>query len=422
MAALLPERALTEAGLAERRLARPDASALCGIPYGVKDLLAARGGPTTWGAPPFKDRIIDQDATVITRLRRAGGVLAAKLAMVELAGGGRPELAGASLQGPGRNPYDPDRYSGGSSSGSAIAVAAGLLPYALGSETGGSIVGPAVFCGITGVRVTHGLVPRTGAMLLSGTLDKLGPLARTADDCATVLEAIAGPDGVDSARAGRFRRLDRVEARARVRQVRVACVEEEIGECEPQTRAALARGLDELRGVAPRWLRDGLRRDVPYGTAIETIMLAEAGRLLGKFLERPDFWLVDAKQLAELRAGMRIGASKYLDALATRDVAVADFARVFRVADVIVTVSRTSTAPRLDQPRAPRSTDSMSDLLRAAANLAGLPGVGFPCGLATDGLPVGLQIIGPARSEPLLLAIASAYQRSTDHHLRRPPV
>ena len=123
--------------------------------------------------------------------------------------------------------------------------------------------------------------------------------------------------------------------------------------------------------------------------------------------------------------GVRLAAphvETLLDALATRDAAVADFARVFRGADVIVTVSRTSTAPRLDQPRAPRLTDSISDLLRAAANLAGLPGVSFPCGLATDGLPVGLQLIGPARSEPLLLAIASAYQRATDHHLRRPPV
>ena len=422
MAALLPDRARAEAALAERRFRRAGASALCGIPYGVKDLLAARGGPTTWGAPPFEGRIIDQDAAVVTRLRRAGGVLAAKLAMVELAGGGRPRLAGASLQGSGRNPYDPARYSGGSSSGSAIAVAAGLLPYAIGSETGGSIVGPAAFCGITGVRVTHGLVPRTGAMLLSGTLDKLGPLARTADECATVLEAIAGPDGVDPARAGRFRRLERGEARARVRRARVAFVEEELAECEPHTRAALARGLDELRRVAPRWTRAGLGRDVPYGTALETVMLAEAGHLLGRFLERPDFTLVDAKQLAELRGGMRIGASEYLEALATRDAAVADFARVFAEADVIVTVSRTSTAPRLDEPRAPRSTDSMSDLLRAAANLAGLPGVSFPCGLATDGLPVGLQVIGPARSEPLLLAIASAYQRATDHHLQRPAV
>src|SRR5579859_6056691 len=152
IAALLPERARREAAAADRRLSLGDAPVLCGIPYGAKDLLAARGGPTTWGAPPFRDQVFDYDATVISRLKRQGAVLAAKLSLVELVGAARPSQPGASLQGSGRNPWDTSRYSGGSSSGSAACVAAGLLPFALGSETGGSIGGPAAFCGVTGVR------------------------------------------------------------------------------------------------------------------------------------------------------------------------------------------------------------------------------------------------------------------------------
>src|SRR5947209_8059177 len=259
VAALLPERARAEARRAERRLNQSDAPILGGIPYGVKDLFAARGGPTTWGAPPFRDQVIDRDATVIRRLGRQGGVLTVKLNMVELAGAGRARIPGASIHGQGRNPWDPSRYSGGSSSGSAIAVAAGGLPYALGSETGGSIVGPAALSGITGVRPTHGLVPRGGALLISRTLDKVGPLARTADDCATVLATISG----------RFQPLETA------RPARIAFLEDERDEWAPHCRAALTRGVQELRGVAPDCVPNTLRRDLPYAATLETIMLAE---------------------------------------------------------------------------------------------------------------------------------------------------
>ena len=164
------ERALAEARRADRTRATAR-SALHGVPYGAKDLLAAKGAPTTWGAPPYRDQRFDEDATVITKLRRAGAVLAVKLAMVELAGGGGYRYPNASLQGPGRNPWNTERWSGGSSSGSGAAVAAGLVPWAIGSETSGSIGTPAAFCGVTGLRPTYGLVSRHGAMALSWTLD-----------------------------------------------------------------------------------------------------------------------------------------------------------------------------------------------------------------------------------------------------------
>src|SRR5262245_22517975 len=158
-------------------LAAGDAPILAGIPYGAKDLIAARGAPTTWGSPAFRDQRFTTDATVVARLGRRGAVLAAKTTLPEFAGGGRPRVPGASIHGSGRNPWDPSRYSGGSSMGSGIVVASGLVPYALGSETAGSILSPATHCGVTGLRPTYGLVPRTGAMALSWTLDKIGVMA-----------------------------------------------------------------------------------------------------------------------------------------------------------------------------------------------------------------------------------------------------
>src|SRR5271165_5981472 len=178
-------------------------SPLHGIPFGAKDLLAFAKHPTTWGAKPYANQVLDDTATTLKKLDKAGGVLTAKLAMVELAGGPSYRYASASATGPGLNPWDPTRWSGGSSSGSAISVAAGLVTYALGSETSGSILTPAAFCGVTGLRPTYGLVSRHGAMALSWTLDKIGPLCRSAEDCGLVLHEIAGADGDDPATAGK---------------------------------------------------------------------------------------------------------------------------------------------------------------------------------------------------------------------------
>src|SRR5262249_7243429 len=153
---------------------------LHGIPYGVKDLLAAKGAPTTWGAAPYKDQVFDEDATVVRRLGEAGAVLVAKLSMVALAGGMGDKQAHAAVNGPGLNPWNPAYWSGGSSSGPGAAVAAGLVPFAMGSETSGSILTPSAFCGVTGLRPTYGRVSRHGAMALCWTMDKLGPMGRSA--------------------------------------------------------------------------------------------------------------------------------------------------------------------------------------------------------------------------------------------------
>jgi aspartyl-tRNA(Asn)/glutamyl-tRNA(Gln) amidotransferase subunit A len=178
-------------------------SPLQGIPFGAKDLLSYGGHPTQWGAPPFAGQTFKETATVLSKLDKVGAVLTAKLAMVELAGGGGYRFPSASINGPGRNPWDRERWSGGSSSGSASAVAAGLATFALGSETNGSIVTPAAYCGVTALRPTYGLVSRYGAMALAPTMDKIGPFCRSAEDCGLVLAAIAGGDIDDPSSAAR---------------------------------------------------------------------------------------------------------------------------------------------------------------------------------------------------------------------------
>ncbi|MDE3112508.1 MAG: amidase [Chloroflexota bacterium] len=440
VASLLRARALREAAAADRALSRGDAgSPLLGIPYGAKDLLAARGAPTTWGAAPYRKQVFRADATAVAKLRRAGAVLAAKLAMVELAGGGGYRYASASLQGPGRNPWDTSRWTGGSSSGSGAAVAAGLVPFALGSETSGSIGTPSAYCGVTGLRPTYGLVSRHGAMALSWTLDKIGPLARSASDCAVVLAAIAGPDAHDATTSGkRFRPLDAEAARERVESARIGYAGEEIVElASPAARDALLRGVEELRRIVPRFVDARLPEDLPYAAMAGTVIGAESATIFAELIEgdRLDE-MPDARQKAGFRAALRITARDYLQAMRLRSVLIARTREIFRDCDVILSAGRTATATPIEQaldaatlpPGASAARDAAAVPARRrgnvglipAGNLAGLPAIFFPCGLGSDGLPVGLQLVGPPFSEPLLVAIVEAYQRETEHHRARP--
>lgn len=435
IASIMRDRALDEARRADRTRASAR-SAMHGVPYGAKDLVAAKGAPTTWGAPPYRDQAFDEDATVITKLRRAGAVLAAKLAMVELAGGGGYRYPSASLQGPGRNPWNTDRWSGGSSSGSGSAVAAGLVPWAIGSETSGSIGTPAAFCGVTGLRPTYGLVSRRGAMALSWTLDKLGPMARTAEDCGLALQLMAGADPADPTTSGkRFTPLSGRAAATAARGARVGYAEEDLGHATPEAKRALERGIAELRRIVPKVARVVLPTDLPYGPMVGTVFGAEGATIFGELIDsgRVDE-LIDKRQAAGLKRGNDIRARDYLQAQRLRTVLIERFRALFELVDVIVAPARTSTAPPIDAPLdgRPPGAGSLTTTPRAdapgpgntalipAGNLAGLPAIFFPCGFGTDGLPVGLQLVGPPWSEPLLVAIATAYQRETGHHLKRP--
>src|ERR1043166_5883101 len=202
-ALLTPEIALAEAEAADKEIKRGHyRGPLHGIPYAAKDLLSVRGLPTTWGAKVYENQVFDYDATVIEHLRRAGAVLIGKAAMIELAGGMNYRFASASLQGAAKNPWNTSCWTCGSSSGSGAIVAAGLAGFAIGTETWGSIICPAAFCGASGLRPTYGRVSRYGAMALAYSMDKIGPLARSAEDCAHVLAAIAGHDFKDRGTLG----------------------------------------------------------------------------------------------------------------------------------------------------------------------------------------------------------------------------
>ena len=234
VATLTPERALAAARKVEDELAAGvDRGPLHGIPYGAKDLLATIDYPTSWGAAPFRDQQFGRDAEVIRRLDEAGAVLVAKLSMVEIAGGFGYEQPDAAFNGPGICAWGADSWAGGSSSGSGSAVGAGCVPFAIGTETWGSILCPSSFNGLSGLRPTYGLVSREGAMALSWTMDKIGPMCRTAADCELVLGSIAGNDAWAQAErtSGPFR---------------IAVLAGFAGEAQPEVATNFAAALDVL--------------------------------------------------------------------------------------------------------------------------------------------------------------------------------
>jgi aspartyl-tRNA(Asn)/glutamyl-tRNA(Gln) amidotransferase subunit A len=404
---------------------------LQGIPYGAKDLLSLAGKPTTWGAKPYAAQVFDTSATVIEKLAAAGAVLAGKLAMVELAGGGGYRYASASLTGPGLNPWDRARWSGGSSSGSATAVAAGLVPFAIGSEPSGSILTPAAYCGVTALRPTYGLVSRHGAMALSWTLDKLGPFAHTAEDCGLILHAMAGEDSLDPGSAGKSFYYVPQYARP-VKGLRIGYAPADFSErAGPATRPAFEAALDILRQAGAQLVETKLP-DFPYGHTLSTILAAEQGSIFepliasGKVDE-----LADKAQIAGLRASLEVSAKDYLRAMRVRRLIQRAFASLFAGVDALVAPARTGTATPIEQPLdAPGPAGSSAGAatprdpgfggLIPAGNLAGLPALALPCGFA-ENLPVALQVVGAAFSENLLLAIGKEYQSHTDWHKRRPP-
>ncbi len=434
VASLAAERARREAQRADEALRRETArSALAGIPYGAKDLLAARGAPTTWGAPPYRDQVLDHDAAVVAKLRRAGAVLAAKLAMVELAGGGGYRFPTASLQGPGRTPWNREHWSGGSSSGSGATVAAGLVPWAIGTETSGSIITPAAYCGVTGLRPTYGLVSRRGAMALSWTLDKIGPMARSAEDCALALEVMAGPDQRDDTSAGRRFRHAPLDA-AQLREVRLGYAPADFEELPVlEARPVFADALQTVREMGVPLVEATLPSELAYGPTVSTIIAAEGATEHAQLIESDAFEsLVDEKQRAGLRAGLAITARAYLEAMRVRTRVQQAFRDLFGRVDVLVSVGRTRGASRIDEPldtAPPPAPQAGVDGpprpnnggLIPAGNLAGLPALCLPCGFTADGLPLAIQLVGPPFSENLLLSLGARFQQETDWHSKRPP-
>jgi Asp-tRNA(Asn)/Glu-tRNA(Gln) amidotransferase A subunit family amidase len=415
------QRALTQARRAEDEIAGGLwRGPLHGIPYGAKDLLATAGGiPTTWGAAPLRAQAFDFDATVVQRLDQAGAVLVAKLAMVELAGGMGYRQPNASFTGPGISPWGADAWSGGSSSGSGSAVAAGLVPFAIGSETWGSILSPAANCGISGLRPTYGRVSRHGAMALCWTLDKLGPLALTADDCGLVLDAIAGRDVRDPTTADRPFRYDGGAVTGR--RFRFGVLRDVAATAEVGVRDAFDESLEELRKLGT--VEEVTIADLPYEAITRTILLAEAASAFEDMIESGAIaGLTAPEDRFTAYARDAILAKDYIRALRLRTFVVREADRVLAGLDALVAPGRPATASPLDREFRSAARGNVPDVMGAIGNAAGLPAIAVPNGFTESGLPTSLQFMGRAWEENTVLAAARAWQGVTDWHLRHPAV
>jgi Asp-tRNA(Asn)/Glu-tRNA(Gln) amidotransferase A subunit family amidase len=393
------ERAMEHAERADRELASgKDRGPLHGIPWGAKDLLAAKGYPTTWGSVPFKEQRIDEDATVVERLEKAGAVLVAKLTLGELAWGD------VWFGGMTRNPWNPEQGSSGSSAGSSATTAAGAVGFAIGSETLGSIVSPCTRTGCTGLRPTFGRVSRHGAMALSWTMDKLGPICRSVEDCAAVLQAIHGPDGRDATVVDAPFRWD---PDLDVKRLRVGYLKT-LFEEKPEKEGEEWHDLDLAALEALRKLGIELRPielpKLPID-ALNLILTAEAAAAFDELTRsgKDDLLVRQIEQAWPnvFRQGQTIPAVAYIQANRIRTLAMQEMARLFRDIDVYVS-----------------PTYGGNNLL--LTNLTGHPSVVLPDGFRKDGTPTSITFLGNLFGEGEALALAKAYQDATGWHLKRP--
>jgi aspartyl-tRNA(Asn)/glutamyl-tRNA(Gln) amidotransferase subunit A len=412
---MLLSSALAEARERDEELARGKVRGpLHGIPYGVKDLVAVAGTAPARHLGRYRRPAPPGDATVVQRLRRAGSVLCAKLAMADPA---LADPAPAADRGigriSGRTPWDPSRWSGGSSSGSAAAVAAGLLPFSLGSETWGSIQYPATFCGVTGLRPSFGRVSRHGAMMLSATMDKLGPLARSAEDCGLVLAATAGADPADPTALARQFAAPR---RQGGRRYRLGILRGTLDGTQPEVARNFADSVGTLAEVAD--IVDDLELpDYPYDDMAELVLDAEAAAGDGRLAP------VTTRAAPEnRRAGARVDTREYLRVLRLRRPAAAALDRLLAQVDALLAPSLPTVAWPAEAsaaqvyPEYPGGTS-----IAGAANLCGAPALFLPNGFGEGGLPTGLQLTGRANGEAVLLELGMQFQSRTDFHRRRPP-
>lgn len=405
---LTEERAMAQAREADREIAAGKyRGPLHGLPWGAKDLLAVKGYPTTWGAGGMEKQSFDYDAEVVKRLDRAGAVLIAKLTLGALA------MDDGWFGGKTRNPWNPEQGSSGSSAGPASATAAGCVAFSIGSETLGSISSPSTRCGCTGLRPTFGFVPRTGAMALSWTMDKLGPICRAVDDCAIVLDAIYGPDGHDlSVKPAAFN----WDATVDVKQLRVGYLKAEFehtpsddekpeDKAEREERSALdQQTLKVLRTKLGLNLQEVTAPDFHYGHLV-FLLNAEAGAAFDELTRSGRDKLLTGQTKDDwpniFRESHFIPAVEYVNANRARYVGMQKWAEMFANYDVIV---------------APTFGEQL-----VVTNLTGNPAVIVPNGFRKDGTPTSITFLGQLYGDAKALALARAYQESTGWHRKYPP-
>ncbi len=434
-------QALEQARAADKLLRKGAGGPLTGIPVAIKDIFCTRGVRTSCGSRMLDNFVAPYDAGVVERLQQAGAVMLGKTNMDEFAMGSSNET---SFYGPVRNPWDVERVPGGSSGGSAAAVAARLCVAATGTDTGGSIRQPAALTGITGLKPTYGRCSRYGMIAFASSLDQAGPMARSAEDAALLLAGMAGFDARDSTSVDRpvddyLAGLD-----AGVAGLRIGWVEEFLGEgLDPGVAASVELAVRELEKLGAEIVKISLPNSHLSVPAYYVVAPAECSSNLARYdgvrfghrCEAP----VDLEDLykrsraegfgAEVKRRIMVGTyalsagyydAYYLKAQQVRRLIADDFRRAFEQVDLIAGPTAPGTAFRLGERADDPVTMYLSDIYTIAVNLAGLPGMSLPAAPAPDGLPVGLQLIGNYFEEGRLLGAAHGLQQATDWHLRTP--
>ncbi len=436
-----PEKSLAQARAADARIARGEAAPLTGVPVAHKDLFCARGWRTTCGSRMLEHFVAPYDAHVIEQFDRAGAVLLGKTNMDEFAMGSSNEN---SYFGPVRNPWDLAAVPGGSSGGSAAAVAAGMAPAATGTDTGGSIRQPASFSGVCGIKPTYGRVSRWGMVAFASSLDQGGPLGRSAADLALLLEVMAGFDARDSTCAERAKD-DYVGALgAGIAGLRIGVPREYFSEhLAADVAAPIRAAIEEFRRLGAEVVDVGLPNQHLSVPAYYVLAPAEASSNLSRFdgvrygYRAPDY--ADLGDMyaksraqgfgAEVKRRIMIGTyvlshgyydAYYLQAQRVRRLIARDFAAAFGDCDLIVGPAAPSVAYDLGAKKDDPVQMYLDDLYTIPINLAGLPGLSIPCGFGAGGRPVGLQIVGNYFDEARMLAAAHAFQQATDWHEKHP--
>jgi len=389
---------------------------LHGIPIGLKDLIDTAGVKTTCASAIYADRVPTADAEVVRRLKSAGAVLVGKHNMHEFAYG--PNSVHSHF-GPVRNPWNPERITGGSSGGTAAAVAAGLCYGGIGSDTGGSIRQPAAFCGIAGLKPTYGLVSTRGVIPLAWSQDNLGPMCRTVEDAALMLQVIAGYDPLDTTSVPAPPAHYARELRAAVKSFRIGLPRAIFFEnLDKEVAAAVNAAIEELRKLATA------PRDVELpGYQALPIVGAEAYAFHQQYLAKsPELYQPMTRQ--RLEAGAKITTTAYVAARRELDRLRRAVNEVFSTVDILVTPTTPGPPQTIEEGKADIApTGGVSPSLRNTQrfNTYGLPAISIPCGFTADGMPIGLMIAGPRFAESRVLALAHAYEQASDWRKRRPP-
>ena len=426
--------ALEQAKKAEEEIkAKKYKGPLHGIPYAVKDLVATKGIRTTWGSRLFVNQVPDHDGAVVEKLRDAGGVLLGKLSMTELAGG----PPNAAFNGPVHNPWKLDHWTTGSSTGPGACAAASFAVFAIGSETTASILGPASACGVAGFRPTYGRVSRYGCMPLSWTMDKLGPLARSVSDCATVFQVIHGADPRDPTAVSAPFAFD---PKAKMTGRRIGLVKREFDQVPAKAKSTYEDAVKVLKSLGCVVEEVDLP-DYPYGIVSRFVWQVEGGTVFEQYARKGELQeaLINKSKWFGWKAAMLIPAADYMKVLRIRHAIILETNKLFQRFDVLVAPRNTTgarpivtpptqtagagapgggAAPDADAGGGGGGAGGGGGNLGTLGNVAGLPGVSVPSGFTDTGLPVALNFVGAAMTDGKVLETAYAYEQATSWHER----